>query len=141
MGRVAAGVKGVSLKRGDAVVGVEVLATNYSILAVTENGYGKRSSVDEYRLQKRGGKGVIAIKASERNGKIIGAMQVVEDDEIIRINMQNVRVIGRNTQGVRLINLEPGEKVVAMDMVATDEEENEEGFDIEDSREMSSDES
>ena len=146
MGRVAAGVKGVSLKRGDAVVGVEVLATNYSILAVTENGYGKRSSVDEYRLQKRGGKGVIAIKASERNGKIIGAMQVVEDDEImliassgkiIRINMQNVRVIGRNTQGVRLINLEPGEKVVAMDMVATDEEESEEGFDIEDSREMS----
>jgi len=140
MGRVAAGVKGISLKRGGAVVGVEVLAT------VTENGYGKRSSVDEYRLQKRGGKGVIAIKASERNGKIIGAMQVVEDDEImliassgkiIRINMQNVRVIGRNTQGVRLINLEPGEKVVAMDMVATDEEESEEGFDTEDSQEMS----
>jgi len=145
MGRVAAGVKGISLKRGGAVVGVEVLATNYSILTVTENGYGKRSSVDEYRLQKRGGKGVIAIKASDRNGKIIGAMQVVEDDEImliassgkiIRINMQNVRVIGRNTQGVRLINLEPGEKVVAMDMVATDEEESEEGFDTEDSREM-----
>jgi DNA gyrase subunit A len=141
MGRVAAGVKGISLKQEDAVVGVEVLATNYSILAVTENGYGKRSSVDEYRLQKRGGKGIIAIKASERNGKIIGAMQVVEDDEImliassgkiIRINMQNVRVIGRNTQGVRLINLEPGEKVVAMDMVATDEEENGEDFDLED---------
>ena len=140
MGRVAAGVKGIALKRGDSVVGVEVLATNYSILAVTENGYGKRSSVDEYRLQRRGGKGVIAIKASERNGKIIGAMQVVEDDgvmliassgKIIRINMQNVRVIGRNTQGVRLINLEPGEKVVAMDMVATDEEENGEEFDEE----------
>jgi DNA gyrase subunit A len=137
MGRVAAGVKGLTLKKGDSVVGVEVLATNYSILAVTENGYGKRSSVDEYRLQRRGGKGVIAIKASQRNGKIIGAMQVVEDDEvmliassgkIIRINMQNVRVIGRNTQGVRLINLEPGEKVVAMDMVATDEEENGEGI-------------
>jgi len=146
MGRVAAGVKGISLKRGDAVVGVEVLATNYSILAVTENGYGKRSSVDEYRLQKRGGKGIIAIKASERNGKIIGAMQVVEHDEImliassgkiIRINMQNVRVIGRNTQGVRLINLEPDEKVVAMDMVATDEEENGEDFDLEDEQETS----
>jgi len=147
MGRVAAGVKGISLKRGDAVVGVEVLATNYSILAVTENGYGKRSSADEYRLQKRGGKGIIAIKASERNGKIIGAMQVVEDDEImliassgkiIRINMQNVRVIGRNTQGVRLINLEPGEKVVAMDMVATEEEdENGEEFDLEDDQETS----
>jgi DNA gyrase subunit A len=144
MGRVAAGVRGITLKRGDSVVGVEVLATNYSILAVTENGYGKRSSVDEYRLQRRGGKGVIAIKASERNGKIIGARQVVEDDQvmliassgkIIRINMQNVRVIGRNTQGVRLINLEPGEKVVAMDMVATDEEENGEGFDEEEGRE------
>ena len=145
MGRVAAGVKGITLRRGDRVVGVEVLATNYSILAVTENGYGKRSSVDEYRLQRRGGKGIIAIKASERNGKIIGAMQVVEDDEvmliassgkIIRINMQNVRVIGRNTQGVRLINLEPGEKVVAMDMVATDEEENDEELDLEEGREM-----
>ncbi len=146
MGRVAAGVKGLTLKKGDSVVGVEVLATNYSILAVTENGYGKRSSVDEYRLQRRGGKGVIAIKASQRNGKIIGAMQVVEDDEvmliassgkIIRINMQNVRVIGRNTQGVRLINLEPGEKVVAMDMVATDEEENGEGSEPEEGPETS----
>jgi len=135
MGRVAAGVKGITLKPGDSVVGVEVLASNFSILAVTENGYGKRSSVDEYRLQKRGGKGIIAIKASERNGKIIGARQVVEEDEvmliassgkIIRINMENVRVIGRNTQGVRLINLEPGEKVVAMDMLATDEENGDE---------------
>jgi DNA gyrase subunit A len=146
MGRVAAGVKGITLKRGDSVVGVEVLATNYSILAVTENGYGKRSSVDEYRLQRRGGKGIIAIKASERNGKIIGAMQVVEDDEvmliassgkIIRINMQNVRVIGRNTQGVRLINLEPGEKVVAMDMVASEEEDSGEELDQEEGRETS----
>ena len=144
MGRVAAGVKGITLRRGDRVVGVEVLATNYSILAVTEKGYGKRSSVDEYRLQRRGGKGIIAIKASERNGKIIGAMQVVEDDEvmliassgkIIRINMQNVRVIGRNTQGVRLINLEPGEKVVAMDMVATDEVDNGEELDPEEDQE------
>jgi len=146
MGRVAAGVKGITLRPGDAVVGVEVLATNYSILAVTENGYGKRRSVDEYRLQRRGGKGIIAIKASDRNGKIIGAMQVVEDDEvmliassgkIIRINMQNVRVIGRNTQGVRLINLEPDEKVVAMDMLATDEEENGEEFDQEEGQEAS----
>jgi len=146
MGRVAAGVKGITLKRNDRVVGVEVLATNYSILAVTEYGYGKRSSVAEYRLQRRGGKGVIAIKASERNGKIIGAMQVVEDDQvmliassgkIIRMNMQNVRVIGRNTQGVRLINLEPGEKVVAMDMVATDEEENGEELDQEQTPETS----
>jgi DNA gyrase subunit A len=136
MGRVAAGVKGITLRRGDSVVGVEVLASNYSILAVTENGYGKRSSVGEYRLQKRGGKGIIAIKASQRNGKIIGAMQVVEDDEImliassgkiIRINMQNIRVIGRNTQGVKLINLEPDEKVVAMDMLAADEDEGENG--------------
>ena len=139
MGRVAAGVKGITLRHGDNVVGVEVLASNYSILAVTENGYGKRSSVNEYRLQKRGGKGIIAIKASQRNGKIIGAMQVVEDDEImliassgkiIRINMQNIRVIGRNTQGVRLINLEPDEKVVAMDMLAADEDEGGNGTEV-----------
>ncbi len=138
MGRTAAGVKGISLGAHDRVVGVVVLATESSILAVTENGYGKRSSVEEYRLQRRGGKGIIAIKGSERNGKIIGAMQVVDDDEImliansgkiIRINMQNVRVIGRNTQGVRLIRLAPGEKVVGMDMVAPEENQPEDDTD------------
>jgi DNA gyrase subunit A len=134
MGRTAAGVKGITLTSGDRVVGVVVLTSDSSILAVTENGYGKRSSESEYRTQRRGGKGVIAIKASERNGLIVGAMQVVDEDDvmliadsgkIIRMGMEHVRVIGRNTQGVRLINLQPGEKVVGMDQIAADDEEEE----------------
>lgn len=127
MGRTAAGVRGISLSAGDRVVGVEVLSSDASLLTVTENGYGKRTSVDDYRLQKRGGKGVIAIKTAGRNGSVIGAMQVVDEDEVmliansgkvIRMDMGSVRVIGRNTQGVRLINLQEGEKVVGMDKVA-----------------------
>jgi DNA gyrase subunit A len=118
-----------------------VLSTDTSILTVTENGYGKRSPVDEYRVQRRGGKGIIAIKASERNGAVIGAMQVDDEREVIliadsgkmiRMPLENLRVIGRTTQGVRLINLEEGEKVVAMDIVARDDSEGEDdGFDEE----------
>ncbi|MBU0729861.1 MAG: DNA gyrase subunit A [Proteobacteria bacterium] len=127
MGRTAAGVRGIRLGKDDRVVSVVVLDSDSSVLVVTENGYGKRTSVEEYRLQRRGGRGVIAIKASERNGKVIGALQVVDEDEImlitdggkiIRIDLQSVRVIGRNTQGVRLFNLGEGEKVVGLDRVA-----------------------
>jgi len=136
MGRTAAGVKGITLAPADRLVGVVVLSTDSSILTVTENGYGKRSPENEYRLQRRGGKGIIAIKASKRNGEIVGAMQVVDEDnvmliadsgKIIRMSMDHVRIIGRNTQGVRLINLQPGEKVVGMDQVAADSGEEEEG--------------
>jgi DNA gyrase subunit A len=136
MGRTAAGVKGITLAPAERLVGVVVLSTDSSILTVTENGYGKRSQENEYRLQRRGGKGIIAIKASERNGEIVGAMQVVDEDnvmliadsgKIIRMSMEHVRIIGRNTQGVRLINLQPGEKVVGMDQVAADSGEEEEG--------------
>jgi len=136
MGRTAAGVKGITLAPADRVVGVVVLSTDSSILTVTENGYGKRSPANEYRVQRRGGKGIIAIKASKRNGEIVGAMQVVDEDDvmliadsgkIIRMSMEHVRIIGRNTQGVRLINLQPGEKVVGMDQVAADSGEEEEG--------------
>ncbi len=135
MGRQAAGVRGIRLTSGDRVVGVVVLATDSSILTVTENGYGKRSPESEYRVQRRGGKGIIAIKSSKRNGEIVGAMQVVDEDnvmliadsgKIIRMSMDHVRIIGRNTQGVRLINLQQGEKVVGMDQVAADSEEFEE---------------
>ena len=128
MGRTASGVKGMTLNPGDTVVGVVVVdASTESILSVTENGFGKRTSVDDYPIRNRGGKGVFTIKTSERNGKAIGALQVVDDDEImmitnggkiIRTNMKNVRVIGRNTQGVNLFDLPEGEKVVAMDRVA-----------------------
>jgi DNA gyrase subunit A len=128
MGRAASGVRGMRLNPGDTVVGVVVVdETTESILSVTENGFGKRTSVDDYATRNRGGKGVFTIKTSERNGKAIGALQVVDDDEImmitnggkiIRTYMKNVRVIGRNTQGVNLFNLPEGEKVVAMDRVA-----------------------
>ncbi len=110
------------------------MSTDTSILTVTENGYGKRSPVDEYRIQRRGGKGIFAIKASERNGAVIGAMQVDNESEVIliadsgkmiRMPLENLRVIGRTTQGVRLINLEEGEKVVAMDVMARDDSEGE----------------
>ncbi len=128
MGRTASGVKGMTLNPGDTVVGVVVVdASTESILSVTENGFGKRTAVDDYPIRNRGGKGVFTIKTSARNGKAIGALQVVDDDEImmitnggkiIRTNMKNVRVIGRNTQGVNLFDLPEGEKVVAMDRVA-----------------------
>jgi DNA gyrase subunit A len=130
MGRLAAGVKGISLSEGDEVVGVAVLQSDDSILTVTENGYGKRTAVAEYRLQSRGGKGVFTIKTSERNGNVVGVMPVVDEDQvmliansgkIIRMPMDTVRIIGRNTQGVRLINLEEGEFVVDMCMLAREE--------------------
>jgi len=130
MGRTAAGVNGINLAEDDFVVGAIVISSDTAILTVTENGYGKRSPVVEYRVQRRGGKGIFAIKASERNGAVIGAMQVDDGSEVIliadsgkmiRIPLENLRVIGRTTQGVRLINLEEGEKVVAMAQVARDE--------------------
>jgi len=144
MGRTAAGVNGINLAEGDFVVGAIVISSDTSILTVTENGYGKRSPVDEYRIQRRGGKGIFAIKASDRNGRVIGAMQVDNDSEVIliadsgkmiRMPLENLRVIGRTTQGVRLINLEEGEKVVAMDKVAREEPEDEEATDDESTNE------
>ena len=130
MGRMAAGVIGVRLTAGDEIVGAIVISDDSSILIVTENGYGKRSPVSEYRIQKRGGKGIFAIKQSERNGRVVGAMQVTDNDEVIliansgkmiRMPLKNVRTIGRTTQGVRLINLQDDEKVVGMDSVAFEE--------------------
>ena len=135
MGRMASGVRGIRLGDKDKVVGAIVLSEESSIITVTENGFGKRSSIDEYKVQRRGGKGIIAIKQSERNGKVIGAMQVSDNDEviliadsgkIIRMALEKMRVIGRTTQGVKLINLEKDEKVVAMDSLAIDQQEEDE---------------
>ncbi len=134
MGRGAAGVRGIRLTDDDLVVSAIVISSNDSVLTVTENGYGKRSPIEEYRLQRRGGKGVIGIKKSERNGDVIDAKQVDPDEEIIlisdwgkmiRMDLSSVRVIGRSTQGVRLINLQEGEKVVGMDSVAKEKESDE----------------
>lgn len=135
MGRTAAGVTGMRLREEDNVVSAIVVSSDDSILVVTENGYGKRSPVSEYRIQKRGGKGIFGIKQSERNGDVIVATQVDDEVEIIlisdrgkmiRMDLSTVRVIGRTTQGVRLINLEDDEKVVGMDSVAKDNSEDEE---------------
>jgi DNA gyrase subunit A len=131
MGRLAAGVKGITLADGDEVVGVAVIESDASILTVTENGYGKRTAVAEYPLRNRGGKGVFAIKTSERNGKVVGVLPVADDDQVmmiansgkvIRMPMDSIRIIGRNTQGVRLINLEQEEWVVGLSMLAKEED-------------------
>ena len=134
MGRTAAGVRGIRLKGDDFVVGANVLREDSikTVLTVTANGYGKRSQAEDYRIQHRGGKGIMAIKKSERNGDVIGS-KVVDDDfeviliadsgKMIRMPLDTVRVIGRTTQGVRLINLEQDEKVVGMAVVELDQSE------------------
>jgi len=123
MGRVAAGNTGIRLTDKDQVVSIEILNEGATILTITENGYGKRTDTKEYRAQQRGGKGVFSIKTSERNGPVVSANQVTENDElmilsgngkIIRIKTSDISVIGRHTQGVKLIDLETSEKVVAV---------------------------
>ncbi len=132
VGRVAMGVKGILLRDGDEVVGMEVVGKDTSVLTVTENGYGKRTYLEDYRPQGRGGKGLITIKTSQRNGAVTGVLQVTDDTEvlllassgkIIRIRVSGVREQGRNTQGVKLFQLEPGEKVVGIARLAEKEEE------------------
>jgi len=130
MGRVAAGNIGIRMERGDEVVGMEVLKEGATILTVTENGYGKRTRTEEYRAQARGGKGILTIKASERNGPVVYSSQVSGQDElmiitghgkIIRLRIADISVIGRNTQGVKLINLGEGERVVGVARLMEDE--------------------
>jgi DNA gyrase subunit A len=123
MGRVAAGNIGIRMAPDDEVVGMEALNEGATILTVTENGYGKRTLTDEYRRQSRGGKGILTIKATERNGPVVYSYQVTDQDQlmiitghgkIIRMRVADISVIGRNTQGVKLINLGEGENVVGV---------------------------
>ena len=131
-GRVAGGVRGLKLAPGDHIVGMEVLSHGQTLFTATENGYGKRTSIDEYPVQKRGGKGVITIKTSERNGLVVAMLLVEEDDDlmlmtntgkIIRMPVKGISIISRNTQGVKLININPGEKVIGAAGLAEKEEE------------------
>lgn len=131
-GRGAMGVRGMRLVSGDRIVGMEVLLHGQTVFAATENGYGKRSAIDEYPIQKRGGIGVITIKTSERNGLVVSLLLLDESDDlmlmttsgkIIRTAVAGVSVISRNTQGVKLIELETGEKVAGAVVVAEKEEE------------------
>jgi len=130
-GRVARGVRGLRLAKGDRIVGMEVLSHGQTLFAATENGYGKRTSIDEYPLQRRGGKGVITIKTSARNGQVIAIRLVDEHDDLmlmtdsgklIRISVRGVSVISRNTQGVKLIGLGLGEKVAGIARLAEKED-------------------
>ena len=120
-GRIARGVRGINLMAGDRVVGMEVLTHGQTLISITANGYGKRTSVDEYPVQKRGGKGVITIKTSERNGQVVGILLADDDDDLmlmtdfgklIRMPIEGISVIGRNTQGVKLIEINAGERVI-----------------------------
>jgi DNA gyrase subunit A len=123
IGRTSKGVIGIRLKEGDEVIGMDITDSEGTFLVATENGYGKRTKISAYRLQGRGGKGVINIKTSDRNGKVIGVKTVDNDDEIILVTEQGmvirqrvggISVIGRNAQGVRLIKMNDGDKLVGL---------------------------
>jgi DNA gyrase subunit A len=133
-GRGTYGVVGMTLEKGDAIVSIEILSLGADILTVSENGYGKRTAMDEYRLQSRGGKGIITMKTTDKTGRVVGVQQVTEEEQfmlvtnigkIIRLRVKDIRVIGRNTQGVHLIGLEEGERVVSLARLAEKEEEEE----------------
>lgn len=134
MGRGTVGVRGVTLREGDEVVGLVVARANATLLSVTENGYGKRSAVEDYRKIRRGGRGVIDIQTSERNGKVVGILEVVDGDDVMLItqrgvairtdvNEKQMRIIGRNTQGYRLIRLEEGDRLRAVARLAEKDDE------------------
>jgi DNA gyrase subunit A len=132
MGRTAYGVRGISLRDGDEVVAMEVVREGGTLLTVAQNGYGKRTELEEYRLQSRGGVGIINIQTSDRNGKVVGIAYVQNDDEVLLISQQGMilrmragdaRAIGRATQGVRLIEMEEGDQVVSIAKLAEKEEE------------------
>jgi DNA gyrase subunit A len=131
-GRATKGVRGMNLEGDDEIVGMEIVADGTAILTVCEHGHGKRTDASEYRSQRRGGKGIITIKTSERNGKVVGINKMMDDEDlmlittlgkIIRIHGGNIPVIGRNTQGVRLIGIESEEKVCGVARLAEKEEE------------------
>jgi DNA gyrase subunit A len=135
MGRVTRGVRGMNLDDGDEVIGMEVIdpnATGSTIFTITENGFGKRTDLDEYRGQSRGGKGLITIKTSARNGLVVGVMQVADENQlmvitdqgkILRVPIRGFSVIGRNTQGVRVMVTEEHEKIVAVAKLAERDED------------------
>ena len=134
MGRTAYGVRGISLREGDEVVAMELVRQGGTLLTVAQNGYGKRTELEEYREQSRGGFGTINIQTSDRNGKVVGIAYVHDDDEVLLITQQgmilrmragDVRSIGRATQGVRLIEMEEGDAVVAIAKLAEKEEDDE----------------
>jgi DNA gyrase subunit A len=130
MGRATTGVKGVELEADDHVIGMVVVRRDCTILVVSESGFGKRSEIGEYRVQKRGGKGIITFKATEKTGRMVALKEVIPEDElmmitkkgvIIRVPVAGIRVIGRNTQGVKVMNLDAGDLIVDVARVVKEE--------------------
>ena len=130
LSRTARGMRGIRISKGDEVVGMEVVAPHTPILTVTENGYGKRSQASEYRIQNRGGTGIFTVKRTPKTGDVVGIKTVTDEDElmvisskgkIIRLRAVDIPIQGRSTQGVRLITLEEGERVVAVARLAEKE--------------------
>jgi len=132
MGRATRGVTGMRLPAGDQVISMTLVAERATLLAVSENGFGKRTAVEEYNVQRRGGQGVFTLKTGGRNGAMVAALQVLDEDQVmmmtdsgrlVRIRMDGVSVIGRNTQGVKLINCGPDERVIGAVRVAEKQED------------------
>ena len=135
MGRVSQGVKGINIDDSEKIIGMELIDDTVEILSVTEKGYGKRSLAKEYRKQSRGGKGILAMRLTEKNGPIVSIKPVTDKDDlmvitnsgqVIRTKIAGISLMGRTTQGVRLINLKSGESVVATEKIIEDESENSE---------------
>jgi DNA gyrase subunit A len=129
MGRTAYGVYAMDLDKGDYIIGMEIVGDKELMLSITEKGYGKRTAVEEYRLQTRAGKGVINVKTTERNGKVVNVLSVTEESEVMIISQQGkitrldsstIRECGRSSQGVRLINLEEGDQVAGAGLIKTE---------------------
>jgi DNA gyrase subunit A len=125
MGRTASGVRGMRLKEGQKIISL-IISTEGTVLNITENGYGKRTKLEEFTCHKRGGQGLIAIQTSERNGSVVGAVLVNDNDELmlitdggtlVRTRVDGISVVGRNTQGVTIIRLDKKEKVIGVDRI------------------------
>ena len=140
MGRDTTGVKGIELARGDEVIGMVIILRDATLLTVTQHGLGKRSELGEYRVQHRGGKGILTLKRTDRTGNCMALKEVIPDDElmvitrhgvIIRLPVNDLRVIGRNTQGVKIINLDDGDSVIDVARVVREDEAGAEEEEIE----------
>ena len=141
MGRAATGVKGIELDKKDQVIDMVVVRRKSTLLTVTEKGMGKRSELDEYRVQHRGGRGIITLKRADKTGNIVALKEVLPDDELmmitkkgimIRVPVEGIRISGRNTQGVKIMNLTPGDLVVDVARVVKEDEADDGEGDAED---------
>jgi len=131
MGRTATGVRGIRLGADDIVIGFLVVRSASTLLVVTDKGFGKRSEIDDYRITRRGGKGVITVRTGEKNGNLISIKEINDKDElviitnsgmVIRQGVKKIRVMGRATQGVKLINLKEGDSIADVAKVVSEEE-------------------